>query len=138
MATAEQKAAEELIQKYCQTYKERNLKDMEPLFTKDSINIGTGRDEILLGWEALKKQMARDWGQSEKASFELQKPFHHFTHGLFCTGIAHITIKGKTITWKNLRITIIVKKEGKVYKICHSHCSAASPEQEEGNSFPKL
>lgn len=127
----------DLLHKWCEAYKNRNMKAMKKLFAKKTFNLGTGKDEVLDGWPAMEAQLKRDWCQSKAGYIELHKPIRTGNNWASCTWTAHITMPdGKELVWPNMRLSIVVVQEDGQWRIAHTHASVPAVDQPEGQSFP--
>jgi ketosteroid isomerase-like protein len=132
------KNAESLLQKFCDTYNEQDKDAILELFVRGSIVIGTALDEIRVGIQAMKEQLERELKQA-KAQIHIVSFLPAPTEGFWASAIckAVITADGKTESFDNLRITMIVEKIGQALKIAHMHASFPDMRSPEGYSFPK-
>lgn len=135
---AEQSPAIQLFNQYCNFYEQRNIPAIKELFTSDCYNFGTGKDEVLKGWDNMEAQLKRDFSQSKSARIEIisiDKNTTYFAAGLWN---AHITfLDDSQKIWEGLRFTIqVIQNTNGDWKIDHTHASAPAIDQVEGESFP--
>lgn len=137
MLKPQENRALNLLHKYVDAYKRRDLAAMENIISKNATVYGTGRDEILKGADSWQKQHERDWSQSKAGSIQIKDILHNTNSCVAATWTAYITMPdGQEIVWDDLRLTLLAEQEGGEWKIAHCHASAPSVEQKDGNSFP--
>src|SRR3990167_1555758 len=125
MKMPEKKPAEEIFNKFCEGYKNRDLVALLNLFTKNTNMWGSGLDEYRVGLKQVEEQLKRDWSQSEKSEIEVVSfvPAPQDAVWAAAIGNAKITIDGKQHIFEHLRGTIVIEKEDGVWKISHMHAS---------------
>jgi hypothetical protein len=126
-----------LLKAFCRHYCERDLKAMLSIFTKDTIVWGKGADEVRHGLGELAEQFLRDWSQSERCEFIIEKTETDPDHPNWIGALlkAKVTIAG-IVQSLTLRGTIITKREAGIEKIHFFHASFPAYTQEIGKSFP--
>lgn len=138
MKIPEQKPAEQIFNRFCEGYKNRDLASLLNLFSKDINMWGSGLDEYRVGLKQSEEQLKRDWSQSEKAEIEIVSFVPTPADALWMAAIcnAKITIDGQEHVFEQLRGTLIVQKENGEWKISHMHASFPDYRNAEGGSFP--
>lgn len=141
MKRPEENPAVTLFKKFCEHYNNRNLEGLLSLFCRDheTLSIGTGVDEWLSGLDGIKKQVLRDWSQSEKSRIIPASTFH-FSETPTCWTAAdcgaEVTIQGQTLSLSHLRGSLVAIQEKGEWKISLMHASFPAANQAEGSSFP--
>ena len=140
MRLPEKNTAIQLLEQYCEAYKQRDLPTILKIFTKDCNVWGTAIDEYRVGLEALETQHYRDWSQSDKNEIRIVSFIPTSIDAHFAAAIckAVITIDGKEHIFDHLRGTIGVSKEDGVWKIAHMHASFPDFRNAQDESFPKV
>lgn len=138
MKIPEKKPAEQLFNKFCQGYKNRDLAALLKLFTKNINMWGTGLDEYRVGLKQVEEQLKRDWSQSEKSEIEVVSFVPTSNEFLWVGAIcnAKITVDGREHIFEHLRGTLIVEEENGEWKISHMHASFPDYRNAENGSFP--
>lgn len=138
MRLPEKNKAVQLLEQYCEAYKQRNLAAILNMFTKDCALWGTALDENRVGLKALEMQHQRDWSQSDKNEIRIISWATLPSEALFAAAIceAVITIKGVEHIFEHLRGTIGIAQEEGVWKIAHMHASFPDFRNKENESFP--
>ncbi len=138
MRMPEKKLAEEIFNKFCEGYKNRDLAILLNLFTKNINMWGSGLDEYRVGLKQIEEQLKRDWSQSEKCEIVVVSfvptPADAVWTAALCN--AKISIDGKEHIFEHLRGTIIIEKENGAWKISHMHASFPDYRNAENGSFP--
>jgi len=130
--------AQEIFESFCEYYNNRKLEQIVDLFTINTNLWGTAEDEYIAGREGVKKQLERDWRQSEKSEIHIKSFVPAVDNAMWAAAIckAKITLNGKEHVFDHLRGTIILKKEKTTWRIAHMHSSFPDYRNVEGNSFP--
>src|SRR5436190_17026476 len=110
MKMPEKKPAEEIFNKFCEGYKNRDLATLLDLFTKNINMWGSGLDEYRVGLEEVEEQLKRDWSQSEKGEIEVVSFVPAAPNSLWAAAVcnAKVTIEGKEHIFEHLRGTVII------------------------------
>ena len=132
----ERSPAVQRFKDFCVAYSARDMEGVRSLFIETCVNIGTGHDEVRCGWQEMEEQLERDYAQSKSVGIELVSITGYGV--MWACGLMRPVIDGVTPPeWALLRWTIVVQQDQEaVWKIVHTHASAVSVEQEEGQSFP--
>ncbi|MES2217761.1 MAG: nuclear transport factor 2 family protein [Pseudomonadota bacterium] len=138
MKLPEKKLAEQLLTKFCDGYKNRDLPGLLKLFTKNTNMWGSGVDEYRVGLKQVEEQLKRDWSQSEKGEIEIVSFVPAPVDALWAAAVcnAKLTIEGKEYTFEHLRGTIVIEKDEDGWKISHMHASFPDYRNAEHGSFP--
>lgn len=130
--------AEQLLKKFKDAYKNRDIKSMMDLFTEKSNMWGTGIDEYRVGLKQIAAQLQRDWSQSEKAEMEIVSLVATPEDALWAAAVcrAKVTVDGKEHIFEDLRGTITVENVNGSWKILHMHASFPDYRNAENSSFP--
>jgi ketosteroid isomerase-like protein len=128
------------LDKVAEAFEERDLDKMMSLFSNDEdiIVIGTGTDEKKVGKSEVRSLFKRDWAQSEASSIvynwksiSAERKFAWATvEAAFYARLGSREIHLPT------RLTIIMKKLGKEWKILHWHASLPAFGQQIGEAWP--
>ena len=122
-------------------FKERNIDELEKIFTKDLINVGTGADETGLTYDDVMFVFKRD---KEQCPNELEYRQHSENiiplsenSGFIFTEIDLYTIINEIpISMPGYRFTVICEKNEDSWKVKHTHISKGEHVLQEGESFP--
>jgi uncharacterized protein (TIGR02246 family) len=138
MKLLEKNIAQELFQTFCDGYNHRDLEKLLKLFTENTNQWGTAEDEYMTGHTGIKKQLIRDWNQSEKSRIHVKSfvPTSFDANWAAAVCQAVITINGTEHTFDHLRGTIVIEKEDNTWRIAHMHASFPDYRNSAGNSFP--
>ena len=138
MKFKELKKPEQLFNDFCKGYKDRDLDFLMSLFTKNINMWGSGLDEYRVGLKAVEEQLLRDWSQSQKGEIEVLSFVPTTAEALWTAALckAKVIIEGKEYIFDHLRGTLVIEKEGGLWKISHMHASFPDYRNAEGGSFP--
>jgi len=105
----------------------------------DGVFIGTGLDEKRLGLEEVKRQLKRDFAQSDDLSWD--SGWHTVSAAGKVAWVAgdltlHAKIGGRKITLPMRSTTVLEKRKGK-WLVVQLHNSMPYPEQKARQSFPQ-
>jgi len=105
----------------------------------DGVFIGTGLDEKRLGLEEVKRQLKRDFAQSDDLSWD--SGWHTVSAAGKVAWVAgdltlHAKIGGRKITLPMRSTTVLEKRKGK-WLVVQLHNSMPYPEQKARQSFPR-
>lgn len=130
--------AQEILESFCEGYNHRNLKQTLALFTFNANIWGTAEEEYITGRENMRKQLERDWSQSEKSEIHVKLFVPTAGNTTWAAAIcqAKITLHGKEHIFDHLRGTIIIEKEENMWRIAHMHSSFPDYRNASNNSFP--
>tara|TARA_B100000949_G_C13843721_1_gene269727 strand:- start:5 stop:430 length:426 start_codon:yes stop_codon:yes gene_type:complete len=130
--------AKELLQQFCDFYKERNLDGILSLLSTDVNMWGTGIDECRKGLDECKSQLLRDWSQSEYGQIIIDSFANFEDDACWAAAICHAIVKinGTEHKFEHLRGTITIKNENGHWKIRHMHSSFPDYRNNEASSFP--
>jgi len=136
------------LEGFFKAYAGRDMKGvLEHLVPDDDLTvIGTGEDEKRIGLEAVKAQIERDWEQAEDISVELGR--HSVSGGgpsskeenvawVAADCFYHARVGGQKVEMPCRMTAVLEKRKGK-WLIAQSHLSMPYPEQEKGESFPRV
>ena len=104
----------------------------------DIVVIGTGADEKCVGTDEARKQLERDFAQSESASWEVDWRSVS-AEGPVAWVAADVVLRGKAEGRDfamPLRYTAVVVQQGGAWLVAQQHLSAPLAGQETGRSFP--
>jgi hypothetical protein len=138
MKLPEKKLAQQILLKFCEGYKKRDLAGLLKLFTKNTNMWGTGLDEYRVGLKQVEEQFKRDWKQSEKGEIELVSFVPAADDAFWAAAIftGKVTVNGEQHIFKDLRGTIIIENDDGEWKISHMHSSFPDFRNPENGSFP--
>jgi ketosteroid isomerase-like protein len=130
--------AQEIFESFCEYYNNRKLDEILDLFACNTKVWGTAEDEYIVGQESLKKQLERDWRQSEKSEIHIKSFVPAVDNAIWAAAIcqAKITLHDTEYIFDHLRGTIIIAKEEDMWRISHMHSSFPDYRNVEGSSFP--
>lgn len=130
--------AQQLFLQFCEFYKQRDLKSLLKLFTKNVNCWGTGEDEYRVGLKQMEEQLKRDWSQSEKGELEIVSfvPAPQEAMWVAARCNVKVTIAGQELVFEDFRGTLIAEKENDNLKISHMHASFPDYRNADGASFP--
>ena len=135
-----QKSVLNLLEKYTQTYHEKDLEGILKLFidSADMVIIGTGYDEWIKGYENLRSGFERDFKQADTINVKL-RDVNISSTGKVAWLSAHMTmdarVDGHEIYLPG-RLTAVVVKIGDQWLFTQLHYSLPAVEQEEGKAWP--
>ena len=131
------------IKQWISAYETRDLNAFRTVLSgsESHISWGTGVDERYDGINHFLACVQRDFKQSEGAAL---KPLSTYIviHDL-CAWVAAeieptVNINGISQKFEVLRTTIVLSKNGEKWRIEHTHASWPYPDQDKGQSFPKI
>ncbi len=128
------------INKFLEAYSRRDLEGTTTLLApdQDTLLIGTGIDEKILGIENARKQIKRDYDQASDISIKLG-PVAVSASGpvawTYADSIWRIKLRDQDMIY-NWRWTMVLEKRQGKWLIVQSHLSAPAQGQSEGQSYP--
>ena len=138
MKLPEKSKALQIIEGYCEAYKNRDLPTILNSFTKNCTLWGTGIDEYRVGLQEVEAQHLRDFSQSDRGEIQILSsvptPLDALWTAVVCKAL--ITINGMEHVFDHLRGTIVISKENGLWKISHMHASFPDFRNPQNNSFP--
>jgi ketosteroid isomerase-like protein len=130
------------LEAYRTAFERRDLEAITATLTPDPdvIIVGTGPDEILVGREAFRSQVQRDWKQADETSWQWEYRSIGSAGPVAWALIAGALQArfGSLRLEMPLRITAVLELRGDRWLIAHLHISAPAPGQAEGESYPTL
>ena len=122
-------------------YSQRDLKAILSLHAKDKglVSIGTGGDELTLGYADARKMWERDFAQSGWTSSAWEW-VNVYAKGLVAWVAGELVIKakvGKEKVTVPIRFTAVLEKRGEKWLFVQTHSSVSDPRQPKGHAFPK-
>ncbi|MGV2432397.1 MAG UNVERIFIED_CONTAM: nuclear transport factor 2 family protein [Rickettsiaceae bacterium] len=130
---------QQILEKFCTFYSNRDLASILKLFTNDATIWGTGIDEYRVGLKEIEEQFKRDWSQSDSGKIVISSHMHSSKDAKTWGSVickASVTIDGIVHQLENLRGTIILEEdEDGEMKIVHLHTSIPDERQAVGSSF---
>jgi uncharacterized protein (TIGR02246 family) len=133
-------AVKEVLESFADNYAKRDLKGVLALFAPDAdvVMYGTGADEKRVGLAEIRRQVERDWSQSDTTSMTFGWTSISAA-GSVAWLAADITFEanvgGQEITLEG-RLTIVLENRSGKWLIVQGHFSLPAAEQVEGESFP--
>ncbi len=128
------------LEQYRTSYIDRDLDRLMATFApdQDTILLGTGADELLVGYDTIQAAMPRDWHQSDAIVWEWQTPMvgaagsiaWAFIDSAVDARMGSIRVRLPT------RITAVLELRGGQWLITQMHLSVPATGQTEGESFP--
>ena len=129
------------INKFNEAYVKKDLDSALKFLTPDpdGIFIGTGLDEKCLGLEEMKRQLKRDFAQSDDLSWD--SGWHSVSAAGQVAWVSgdltlHAKIGGRKISLPMRSTAVLEKRRGK-WLVVQLHNSMPYPEQKARQSFPK-
>lgn len=134
-------AVKAVLSQLMEAYSKRDLKTILALHAKDKgmVSIGTGADELTIGYADARKMWERDFAQSgwTTATWEW---VNVYAKGPVAWVAGELTIKakvGKNKVTVPLRFTAVLEKRGEKWLLVQTHSSSHDPRQPKGHAFPK-
>lgn len=134
-------AVKEVLDSFAKNYAKRDLEGVLALFAPDSdvVMYGTGADEKRVGLAEIRRQIERDWHQSETTSIN-----YRWTSISAAGSVAWLaaditfkaTVGGQELTLEGRLSNVLENRYGK-WLIVQGHFSLPASEQAEGESFPE-
>jgi hypothetical protein len=130
------------LKEFCRLWCERDLETILSFLSasRKTVMYGTGKDEKLIGREAIRQQCLRDWAQSDSASIEFKWMTSEGTDTLAWTAsdiLMKASVKGQPIQFEG-RLTTLWENERGSWQLVQWHISLPAAEQEQGQSFPRF
>jgi ketosteroid isomerase-like protein len=135
-------AVTEVYEQFVLRFRDRDVEGVVALYAaqENPICIGTGKDEVRVGCDQVRVQLARDFEQSRQANWR-EKWFSVSTEGSVAWVAAEGVWEIETISGARLeapaRLTIVLKRLDDQWRIVQSHTSLPALAQREGESFPE-
>jgi len=104
---------------------------------RDAVLYGTGADEKRVGPDEIRKQVERDWAQSESAQMAFQSTSISAAGNVAwaaADGKFKFRVGGQDAEFL-ARASFVLEKRGGKWLIVHAHFSTPATGQEEGESF---
>lgn len=125
---------------WLESYEERDMDGvMDFLAPDDDLFVfGTGIDEKRVGPEEVRRQVERDWSQTEALAFNFTS--HHVSAAgpvawVASDGLGQGRAGGQEIEFP-LRMTAVLEQRGDRWLLVQAHVSVPAAAQEEGDSVP--
>ena len=125
---------------WLESYEERDLHGVMDFLAPDDdlFLFGTGIDEKRIGAEELRRQVERDWSQTEALAFNFTS--HHVSAAgpvawVAAEGLGQGQAGGQEIEFP-LRMTAVLEQRSDRWFLLQAHVSVPSVAQEEGDSVP--
>lgn len=133
-------AVRNVMDKFMESYTKRNLEGVLALFAPDDdvVLFGTGADEKRIGLAEIRRQVERDWSQSEAAVMSygwISISASGSVAWMSADVTYNATIGGQELTLEG-RLTNVLENRHGNWLIVQLHFSLPVSEQEEGESFP--
>lgn len=133
-------AVRNVMDKFAESYTKRNLEGVLALFAPDDdvVLFGTGADEKRIGLAEIRRQVERDWSQSEAAVMSygwISISASGSVAWMSADVTYNATIGGQELTLEG-RLTNVLENRHGNWLIVQLHFSLPVSEQEEGESFP--
>ena len=128
------------LDEYADAYCAKDLERLMAVFL-DGENIsliGTGRDELCSGRNAIKSVFARNFDEATATLFEwdwTDVAIHENAATVATTLTIHLTVGDEDMKVP-VRWTVSLVKHDSVWKWVHRHASAAAQSQDEGTAYP--
>jgi len=132
----------ELLDKYAQAYKNKDLEGILKLFIDDVdlVAIGTGFDEWIQGKDELWSGLKRDMDQAESVDVKFRN-MTYSASGNVAWISGHMNMEAK-IDGQEIflpgRFTAVMEKRNDEWLIAQLHYSLPASEQEEGQAWPDI
>jgi ketosteroid isomerase-like protein len=128
------------LEQYRSAYVERDIDRLMAAFApdEDTTILGTGVDELLVGYATIRTALQRDWLQSDEITWEWQTPVVS-SAGPVAWALTDATVEvrmGSIRVTMPTRITAVLELRGDRWLITQMHLSAPAAGQTVGESFP--
>lgn len=142
---ADEKSKREIIgvlNEYAKSYAEKNINNLTNLVSPedDTILIGSGGDEWVVGLSEIKKGFERDLEQSDSISIDFGDIAVSMKGDVAWTATT-MTMKvslSEEVLILNGRVSFVFEKRENKWVIVHLHYSLPNDDQIEGQSFPEV
>ncbi len=125
---------------YLHGYLARDIEELVGAFGPDAevMILGSGGDEICRGHAGIRKQITRDWAQSDEIVWEWE-PLRVSSAGPVAWAWTDTRISarmGGIVEEIPVRITAVLEERGDRWAIMHLHIAIVAASQMHGESFP--